>query len=82
MHHCHVQQYSLGTIHYIVESKISALHVVEPLVYVRVDNISIVDLAHLAVLKLFHPRLVRMHYARSPWISCFLKLSCVRYAAS
>ena len=63
----------------IVESNRRALHVVKAGVYVRVGRISIVDLAHLAVLP---PLRVGMHHERSPWVSCFLKLSCVRCTAS
>ena len=39
---------------------------VEAGVYVRVGHISIVDLAHLAVLTLLSPLCVGMHYERSP----------------
>ena len=39
-------------------------------VYVQVGHISIVDRAHLAVLAMFPPLFVEMHYERSPWVSC------------
>ena len=48
-----VQQYSSGIGHHVVESKVKALHAVETGVYVRFGPISIVDLAHLAILRLF-----------------------------
>ena len=48
-----VQQYSSGVEHYVVESKRRALHVGQAGAYVRVGLISVVDLAHLAVLRLF-----------------------------
>ena len=79
---CHVQQNSSGTRHHTVESKRSALHVLEAGLYVHVGHISIVDLANLTVLAMLPPLLVGMHYKRTSWVSCFLKLSCVRYTAN
>ena len=48
-----VQQYSSGVEHHVVESKRGTLYVGQAGVYVRVGPISVVDLAHLAVLRLF-----------------------------
>ena len=66
----------------VVESKSGALYVVEAGVYVCDDHISIADRAHLAILAILPTLLAGMHYERSPWVSCFLKLSCVHYTAS
>ena len=49
--------------------------------YVHVGHISIVDLAHLAVLAMLLPLRWDALHKRTFWVSCFLKLSCVRYTA-
>ena len=48
----------------------------------RVRDIGIVDLTHVAVHAILPPLLVGMHFKRTPFVSCFLKLSCVRCTAS
>ena len=63
-----VQQYNSRIGHHVVESKRRALHVVEARVYAHVGHVSIVDRAHLEVLEMLAPLLVKMYYERSHFV--------------